>query len=72
MTMEERIDSRVSALEAVMEEIKSAQRAVGAQCSAEIPHSEGMTFSRGENLYACRCGKRYRKNGRGGLMEVDS
>ena len=60
MSMEERLDSRLSAMEAVIEEIKAARQrdGMGDQCTAEVPHGEGLNFTRGSNLYVCRCGKR--------------
>jgi len=39
------------------------------QCSPSNPHAD-MSFQRGANLYRCPCGRTYRKDGQGGLMEV--
>jgi len=39
------------------------------QCTTSNPH-DTMTYQRGPNMYHCRCGKTYRKDGAGGLEEV--
>lgn len=55
----------------VTDALKSFYPPSEVQCTAENPHSNGeLTFQRGPNLYHCRCGKRYRKDGHGGLQEV--
>jgi len=41
----------------------------GSQCTATMPHD---TLSWDRRRYLCRCGKVYRKDGAGGLMEVSS
>ena len=40
----------------------------GIQCVAEMPH-DTLVYQRGPNRYLCRCGKRYEKDGHGGLRE---
>ncbi len=39
------------------------------RCSIDNPH-DTMVYQRGPNVYHCRCGQNYRKDGQGGLMEV--
>jgi len=39
------------------------------QCTSDNPH-DTMTFQRGPNVYHCRCGRQYEKDGRGGLKVV--
>jgi len=41
----------------------------GGQCSAQFPHG---TLRYDRRRYLCACGKRYTKDGVGGLMEVPS
>lgn len=50
----------------------SAQVSPVVRCTAENPH-DTLVYQRGPNIYRCRCGEVYQKNGRGGLMisEVD-
>lgn len=40
------------------------------QCTAENPHPGQLSYQRGPNIYICRCGMRYAKNG-AVLREVD-
>jgi len=42
-----------------------------ALCTAERPHPNRLTFQRGPNIYVCECSQVYRKNGLGGLLEVN-
>jgi len=42
----------------------------GRLCNAALPHSD-MTYLRGPNQYHCPCGQVYRKDGHGGLVEVE-
>ena len=46
-----------------------AGAAASAQCTADNPHPGQLSWD-GKG-YRCRCAKRYRKDGQGGLMEVD-
>jgi len=39
----------------------------GAQCSADLPHPDGLVYLRGPDHYACRCGMLYKKDGKGSL-----
>jgi len=39
------------------------------QCVETRPH-DMMVFQRGANVYLCECGMVYRKDGKGGLLEV--
>jgi len=49
------------------------QTTPGGQCSADFPHPDRLIFMRSPagNHYVCSCGKRYRKDGRGGLAEMN-
>jgi len=40
-------------------------------CSADNHHQGQMAYQRGPNIYHCRCGQIYEKDGRGGLREVE-
>lgn len=60
MTLED-LASRIEALEKRRERGGGAA-AVDPQCTSEVPHPD-LVFMRGPNLYVCRCGKRYMKNG---------
>lgn len=67
MATERTIEERLEALE--RRRGSTAAPPVLDQCTADLPHPT-MVFQRGPNVYMCPCGKRYRKNGQGGLMEV--
>ena len=54
------LEARLSVLE---------QQFSAAVCTSKAPHGD-MTFQRGPNLYHCRCGQTYEKDGHGGLREV--
>lgn len=49
-----------------------AQGQLGRQCTAEYFHEGKLRYtgSRGSGVYICECGKRYVKDGRGGLMDA--
>jgi len=51
--------------------IAGAERAMagGLLCTPVNPH-DTMTYQRGPNIYHCRCGQTYEKDGHGGLREV--
>jgi len=52
---------RVSALESKQ----------SAQCEASRPHIGRLMYIRGKpSYYICECGKRYQKDGEGGLMDM--
>jgi len=40
------------------------------QCRADYPHDAKLRYQRGPNVYVCECGKRYEKDGKGGLRDV--
>lgn len=42
-----------------------------ALCSASNHHQGMLAYQRGPNVYHCRCGQIYKKDGRGGLEEVE-
>jgi len=46
------------------------RQAVGVQCTEARPH-DTLIFQRGPNVYICECAMVYRKDGKGGLTEVD-
>jgi len=50
-----------------LELLEGAGAAAGGQCSAQFPHD---TLRYDRRRYLCACGKRYTKDGIGGLMEV--
>ncbi len=71
MTNALRVDERLEALEGKVESLEVRSGGTpGGQCSAEMPHPEGLVYMRGPNRYQCRCGKAYLKDGAGGLKEV--
>lgn len=57
------LEDRVTAVE----KRRTGPAAGPEQCSAEFPHAN-MSYSSG--LYRCPCGQHYRKDGSGGLLEV--
>jgi hypothetical protein len=48
-----------------------AQNAIVNQCRADYPHEGKLRYNRGNpGVYTCECGKRYEKDGRGGLRDA--
>lgn len=65
-------DDRIDVLERRLADLEGRALAPGAgvaQCTASNPHD---TLAWDRKRYLCRCGKVYRKDGEGGLMEVRS
>lgn len=53
----------------IAKQLEGAIRPATIQCNAQLPH-DTIVFQRGPNMYLCRCGMKYEKDGRGGLREV--
>lgn len=56
-------------VEALVKQILASGGAL--QCRADFPHDGKLRFIRGPlPYYNCECGKRYLKDGRGGLVDM--
>lgn len=65
----EELAGRVRVLEDALEDVGAPSSPASVEkCSAFNPHT---TLRWDGHQYVCRCGQVYRKDGRGGLMEVD-
>ena len=55
--------------------VRDAVRAIqpanpATRCRADYPHDGKLRWNKGLQEYACECGQRYRKDGKGGLADV--
>lgn len=70
MAQDDEILTRLEGLEVNIAQLASRLAAVpGGQCNSKSPHPNQLVYMRGPNHYACQCGKIYKKDGAGGLMD---